>query len=91
MASSIDAVYMVEASRELRDAQKNLLCGPGAHSTESKAGYHSTSKYGDTPIVWTETIKSIPIGPCSSPPTACAQAYLPDVNRALKNALHRGT
>ena len=71
MASSIDAVYMVEASRELREAQKDLLCGPGAHSTESKAGYHSTSKYGDRPIVWTETIKSIPIGSLCSSPRDC--------------------
>lgn len=62
MANSIDAVYMVEASRELRATQKNLLCGPDAHSAESKVGYHSTSKYGDKPIVWTETVKSIPIG-----------------------------
>jgi NADH dehydrogenase [ubiquinone] 1 alpha subcomplex assembly factor 7 len=62
MASSIDAVYMVEASRELRDAQKTLLCGPDKPSTESKVGYHSTGKYGNTPIVWTETIKSIPKG-----------------------------
>lgn len=62
MASSIDAVYMVEASRELRETQKNLLCGSDVPSTESKVGYHSKGKYGDTPIVWTETIKSIPKG-----------------------------
>jgi NADH dehydrogenase [ubiquinone] 1 alpha subcomplex assembly factor 7 len=62
MARSIDAVYMVEASRELRETQKTLLCGKDAPSTESKVGYHSTGKYGNTPIVWTETIKSIPKG-----------------------------
>ena len=62
MANSIEAVYMVEASRELRESQKTLLCGPDSPSTESKAGYHSTGKYGGTPIVWTDTIKSIPIG-----------------------------
>lgn len=62
MASSIDVVYMVEASRELRDTQKNLLCGPDAQSTESNVGYQSTSKYGNKPIVWTDSIKSIPIG-----------------------------
>lgn len=61
MASSIDAVYMVEASPELRVAQKNLLCGEDAPMSESKCGYHSTCKYLDLPIVWTETIKSIPI------------------------------
>jgi hypothetical protein len=62
MANSIDAIYMVEASPELRVAQKNLLCGEDAPMTESKVGYHSVCKYNATPIVWTETIKSIPIG-----------------------------
>ncbi|KAL6862113.1 S-adenosyl-L-methionine-dependent methyltransferase [Trichoderma novae-zelandiae] len=61
MANSIENVFMVEASRELRETQKNLLCGPDAPSSESNAGCHSPSKYGSTPIVWTETIKSIPI------------------------------
>ncbi|TFB01646.1 NADH dehydrogenase [ubiquinone] complex I, assembly factor 7 [Trichoderma ghanense] len=61
MANSIENVFMVEASRELRETQKNLLCGPDAPSTESNAGCHSPSKYGSIPIVWTETIKSIPI------------------------------
>ena len=65
MASSIENVFMVEASRELRETQKNLLCGPDAPSTESNVGCHSPSKYGSIPIVWTETIKSIPIGVCS--------------------------
>ncbi|KAL7787041.1 S-adenosyl-L-methionine-dependent methyltransferase [Trichoderma ceciliae] len=61
MANSIEGIFMVEASRELRETQKKLLCGPDAPSTESKAGCHSPSKYGGSPIVWTETIKSIPI------------------------------
>ncbi|KAL2134273.1 hypothetical protein VTI74DRAFT_640 [Chaetomium olivicolor] len=61
MANAIDAIYMVEASPELRMAQKNLLCGEDAPMTESKAGYHSVCKYNALPIVWTETIKSIPI------------------------------
>ncbi|KAG7290269.1 hypothetical protein NEMBOFW57_000268 [Staphylotrichum longicolle] len=61
MANSIDAIYMVEASPELRVAQKNLLCGEDAPMTESKVGYHSVCKYNALPIVWTETIKSIPI------------------------------
>ncbi|KAL6808592.1 DUF185 domain-containing protein [Trichoderma camerunense] len=67
MANSIENVFMVEASRELRETQKKLLCGPDAPSTESKAGYHSSSKYGSAPIVWTETIKSIPIEPDKTP------------------------
>ncbi|KAL1842851.1 hypothetical protein VTJ49DRAFT_4018 [Mycothermus thermophilus] len=67
MAKSIDAIYMVEASPDLRMVQKNLLCGEDAPMTESKAGYHSVCKYGGLPIVWTETIKSIPIGPEKTP------------------------
>ncbi|KAK4250545.1 putative S-adenosyl-L-methionine-dependent methyltransferase-domain-containing protein [Corynascus novoguineensis] len=67
MANSIDAIYMVEASPELREAQKNLLCGKDAPMTESKVGYHSVCKYNALPIVWTETIKSIPIAPEKMP------------------------
>lgn len=60
MAQAIDAVYMVEASSELRVAQKNLLCGADASMNESKVGWHSTSKYEGLPIVWSQTMKSIP-------------------------------
>lgn len=67
MASSLDAIYMVEASPELRMAQKNLLCGEDAPITESKSGYHSMCKYMDVPIVWTETIRSIPQEPNKMP------------------------
>ncbi|KAK4106741.1 DUF185-domain-containing protein [Parathielavia hyrcaniae] len=61
MSHSIDAIYMVEASPELRLVQKKLLCGEDAPMTESKVGYHSVCKYNHLPIVWTDTIKSIPI------------------------------
>lgn len=66
MANAIDAIYMVEASSKLRVSQKNLLCGENAPMSESKSGYHSICKYSSLPIVWTETIKSIPICKCSS-------------------------
>lgn len=62
MAAAIDSVFMVEASPDLREAQKALLCGPDAPCTESRVGRHSTGKRLGAPIVWTETIKSIPIG-----------------------------
>ena len=62
MANSIDAVYMVEASPQLREVQKNLLCGADAPMTESKVGYHSVCKYMSVPIVWTDTVRSIPNG-----------------------------
>lgn len=61
MASSIEAVYMVEASPFLRDAQKQLLCGD-VPLTETSIGYQSTSKYSNLPIIWTENIRFIPSG-----------------------------
>ncbi|KAI0122098.1 DUF185 domain-containing protein [Daldinia grandis] len=67
MASSIDTIYMVEASSELRTAQKNLLCGKDAVMTESKIGWHSTSKYNGLPIVWTDSVKAIPQDPRKTP------------------------
>ncbi|KAI9167339.1 Protein arginine methyltransferase NDUFAF7 [Paramyrothecium foliicola] len=67
MANSLESVFMVEASRELRETQKDLLCGPGSPSTESKSGYYSQSKYSGKPIVWTDTIKSIPVDPNKVP------------------------
>lgn len=73
---------MVEASRELRETQKKLLCGPDAPSTESKAGCHSPSKYGSSPIVWTETIKSIPIGEHSYPSFAVSSLHIHQVNHS---------
>ncbi|CAN8097274.1 unnamed protein product [Discula destructiva] len=62
MANAIDAIYLVEASSELRVAQKNLLCGQDAQMTETESGWHSYSKYGGRPIVWTQTVKSLPPG-----------------------------
>ncbi|KAI1212286.1 DUF185-domain-containing protein [Annulohypoxylon truncatum] len=67
MSSSIETVYMVEASKELRTTQKNLLCGEDAVMTESKIGWHSTCKYSGLPIVWTDSIKAIPQDPNKTP------------------------
>ncbi|KAL1894927.1 hypothetical protein Sste5346_005614 [Sporothrix stenoceras] len=69
LAKSLDAVYMVEASAQLRMTQKNLLCGADAELTDSKVGYHGvgSGKYEGIPIVWTETIQSIPKNPSSMP------------------------
>ncbi|RYP03865.1 hypothetical protein DL764_004844 [Monosporascus ibericus] len=63
----IDAVYMVEASKELRATQKNLLCDKDASMRESKVGWHSTCKYTHTPIVWTETINAVPQSASKTP------------------------
>ncbi|KAI0881860.1 DUF185-domain-containing protein [Annulohypoxylon maeteangense] len=67
MSSSIETVYMVEASKELRTTQKNLLCGEDAVMTESKIGWHSTCKYSGLPIIWTDSIKAIPQDPNKTP------------------------
>lgn len=67
MASAIDAVYMVEASKELRAAQKSLLCGEDAAMRESKEGWHSTCKYSDMPVVWTDSIKAVPPSASKTP------------------------
>ena len=61
MASSIEAVYLVEASPALREAQKKLLCGD-APMTETSIGHQSISKYANLPIIWTENIRFIPSG-----------------------------
>ncbi|KAI0023248.1 DUF185 domain-containing protein [Xylariomycetidae sp. FL0641] len=67
MASSIDAIYLVEASKELRLAQKNLLCGEDAVMRESKTGWHSTCKYSDAPIVWANSLSAIPHAASKTP------------------------
>jgi len=61
MSSSIEAVYMVEASPSLREAQKQLLCGE-APMTETSIGFQSMSKYASIPIIWTENIRFVPSG-----------------------------
>lgn len=73
MASSIEAVYMVEASPSLRDAQKRLLCGD-APMTETAIGYQSISKYANLPIIWTENIRFVPSG--KSSPTPILKSHL---------------
>ncbi|SPO01075.1 related to DUF185 domain protein [Cephalotrichum gorgonifer] len=67
MAPAIDAIYMVEASAHLRNVQKNLLCGADAQVSESKVGYHSICKRTGVPIVWAQTIESIPKDPTKMP------------------------
>lgn len=61
MASSIEAVYLVEASPSLREAQRKLLCGD-APMEEMSIGHQSTSKYANVPIIWTENIRFVPSG-----------------------------
>lgn len=59
MAESIEAVYLVEASPSLREAQRKLLCGDNP-MTETSIGHKCTSKYANLPIIWTENIRFVP-------------------------------
>ena len=60
-ASTIQSVYMVEASPSLREEQKTLLCGD-APIQEIEIGYQSQSKYADITITWCEDIRLVPKG-----------------------------
>ncbi|OOF96491.1 hypothetical protein ASPCADRAFT_144978 [Aspergillus carbonarius ITEM 5010] len=57
--SSIEAIYLVEASATLREVQKKLLCGD-AVMEETDIGHRSTSKYLDVPVIWVEDIRLLP-------------------------------
>ncbi|PWY74540.1 DUF185-domain-containing protein [Aspergillus sclerotioniger CBS 115572] len=57
--SSIEAIYLVEASATLREVQKKLLCGD-AVMEETDIGHRSTSKYFDVPVIWVEDIRLLP-------------------------------
>ncbi|KAF2843127.1 DUF185-domain-containing protein [Patellaria atrata CBS 101060] len=67
LASSIDAIYLVEASPSLREAQRKLLCGD-APIQDIEYGYQSTCKYSEcTKIIWYDDIKFVPQAVDKSP------------------------
>ncbi|KAL8952011.1 MAG: hypothetical protein Q9222_002057 [Ikaeria aurantiellina] len=66
LASSIENVYLVEASPSLREAQKALLCGESAME-EVSIGYRSVSKYAGLSITWCEDVRFVPNEPDKSP------------------------
>lgn len=60
MAKAIEAVYLVESSPNLRQAQHKLLCGKH-ELKKNDMGFESTSRHSpDLEIVWTEDIRFIP-------------------------------
>ncbi|PYH47623.1 DUF185-domain-containing protein [Aspergillus saccharolyticus JOP 1030-1] len=59
-ASSIEAIYLVEASSTLREVQKRLLCGEDAVMEETDIGHRSVCKYFDVPVIWVEDIRLLP-------------------------------
>eukprot|EP00136_Aspergillus_niger_P006722 XP_001397854.2 hypothetical protein ANI_1_1788144 [Aspergillus niger CBS 513.88] len=58
-SSSMEAIYLVEASATLREVQKKLLCGDAVMEA-TDIGHKSTCKYFDVPIVWVEDIRLLP-------------------------------
>jgi hypothetical protein len=59
-ASSIETIYLVEASAPLREIQKNVLCGPETVVEELDLGYRGRHKHTGAPIVWVEDIRLLP-------------------------------
>lgn len=56
----MEAVYLIESSPRLREAQHRILCG-GNLLKENKLGHESTSKHSDDlKIVWSEDIRLVP-------------------------------
>ncbi|GAB7346240.1 hypothetical protein MBLNU457_4970t1 [Dothideomycetes sp. NU457] len=59
-SSAIEAVYLVEASPGLRQAQHKLLCGDNPIK-ETEFGHESHSKYTkDLKIIWCEDVRLLP-------------------------------
>ncbi|KAL8663415.1 MAG: hypothetical protein Q9202_003934 [Teloschistes flavicans] len=67
LASSVENIYLVEASPSLRTAQKNLLCGEDRAFEEVPAGHRSFSKYANLSITWCEDIRFVPNEPNKTP------------------------
>ncbi|MCJ1313860.1 hypothetical protein MMC25_007540 [Agyrium rufum] len=67
LASSIESIYLVEASQTLREAQKKLLCGDEAPMKEIDIGYRSPSKYSNIPVTWVEDIRILDTDPSKTP------------------------
>ena len=61
-SSSVEAIYLVEASATLREVQKRTLCGEDAVMEETDIGHRSKCKYFDVPVVWVEDIRLLPHG-----------------------------
>ncbi|KAI5809118.1 S-adenosyl-L-methionine-dependent methyltransferase [Peziza echinospora] len=65
MARAVEKVYLVEASPELRDRQRRLLCGEDAVMEEWSGGFRAKSEkypgYGKPlEIVWFEDVRLLP-------------------------------
>lgn len=95
MASSLQAIYLVEASAQLRQAQHKLLCGESPLE-QTDDGYKSMCKYlPDVAVIWVEDMKLLPPAEESGMPLIVAHEFfdaLPihifqSVESAAKSAL----
>lgn len=76
MASAIEAVYLVEASPSLREAQHKLLCG-GQKLEETDIGHQSYSKYSpELKIIWCEDVRLLPKGKSNRPDHTMSSTYM---------------
>lgn len=67
LTKAIEAVYLIEASPRLREAQYKLLCGDSALE-ETKTGWESRSRHSkDLKIVWTEDVRFVAKDPSRTP------------------------
>ncbi len=61
---AIEEVWLVEAGEDLREKQRNLLCGSGSPLMEKEAGaktwWEAKSQFGDVTIKWVEDIVMLP-------------------------------
>jgi NADH dehydrogenase [ubiquinone] 1 alpha subcomplex assembly factor 7 len=62
LMSSIDNIWLIEASKHLREVQHRLLCGD-APLEACEEGFRSQCKYSPTTwIIWCEDMKFVPTG-----------------------------
>lgn len=66
LSSAIEAVYLIETSPFLREAQRKLLCGLESAFDPIDNGYRCISKYGQ-PILWYEDFRFVPSCPTITP------------------------
>jgi NADH dehydrogenase [ubiquinone] 1 alpha subcomplex assembly factor 7 len=61
MAKTVDKIYLVEASEDLRQKQRQMLCGESAKTEKTSTGWLSLSKkYFEVPIMWVEDVSLLP-------------------------------
>jgi NADH dehydrogenase [ubiquinone] 1 alpha subcomplex assembly factor 7 len=61
MAKTVDKIYLVEASDDLREKQHRMLCGESAGLEKTPSGWQSLSKkYFEVPVVWVQDVSLLP-------------------------------